>query len=94
MGKSFKAIEQLTEQEREMLFYEAIKKMDAAEKEIQKKRKEIERLTVGLLAFDSESLGAAVKCYITAGTDLSGLTETAYKAYQDIAKIQILELEC
>ena len=83
-----------SDEEREASFAEADKLVAEAEAEMAKKREELRRLTAGLSAFDSKSLGDAVKCYISVEKDTSKLTDTAYKAYQSIAEILILELEC
>lgn len=57
------------------------------------KREELGRLTAGLLTFDSESLGDAVKCYIlNEGPDKLG--DTAFEAFATVAKIRALEAEC
>lgn len=48
-----------------MSIEEAIARMEAAEQERRAKREEMERLTRDLLTYDSESLGDAIKCYLS-----------------------------
>lgn len=73
---------------------EAIAKMERAEQVRKTKREKIERLTMDLLAFDNECLGAAVKCYISGNSDSASQSDAALDAYDIIAEIKVLELEC
>ena len=83
-----------SDEEREACFAEAEKLAAAVKAKRKEKREEIERLKAELLTYDSESLGDAVKCYISKEMDTRNLTDTAYRAFQSIAEISILELEC
>lgn len=83
-----------SDEEREACFLEAEKLAAAIDAELKEKREELKRLTAGLLTYDSESLGDAVKCYISEGKDPRTLTDTAYRAFQSISEILILEQEC
>lgn len=73
---------------------EAFAKMELAEQARKVIREELERSKMDLLAFDNESLGAAVKCYISGDADTASLSEAAFRAYDIIAKIKVLEFEC
>lgn len=73
---------------------EAFTKMELAEQARKVTREELERSKMDLLAFDNESLGAAVKCYISGDADTASLSEAAFRAYDIIAKIKVLEFEC
>ena len=73
---------------------EVIARMEKFEQERMKKREEMERLTRYLLTYDSESLGDAVKCYISQEDDPAALSDPAFEAFGIISKIQVLELEC
>lgn len=73
---------------------EAIAKMERAEQVRKTKREKIERLTMDLLAFDNECLGAAVKCCISGNSDSASQSDAALDAYDIIAEIKVLELEC
>ena len=83
-----------SDEERDACFAMAENLVAEAEAERAEKRKELRQLITGLSTFDSESLGDAVKCYISEEKDTSKLTDTAYKAFQSVVEIQILELEC
>ena len=54
---------------------EVIARMEKFEQERMKKREEMERLTRDLLTYDSESLGDAVKCYISQEDDPAALSD-------------------
>lgn len=73
---------------------EAIAKMEQAEQVRKAKREEMMRLTMKLLTFDNECLGAAVKCYISENADPEQLPDATFEAYTIIAKIKVLEWEC
>lgn len=77
-----------------MSIEEATARMEAAEQERRAKREEMEHLTCDLLTYDSESLGDAVKCYISQEDDPAALSSAALEAFGIISKIQVLELEC
>lgn len=77
-----------------MSIEEAIARMEVAEQERRTKREEMERLTRDLLTYDSESLGDAVKCYISQEDDPATLSSAALEAFGIISKIQVLKWEC
>ncbi|WP_161846898.1 hypothetical protein [Pseudoflavonifractor sp. 524-17] len=69
-------------------------KLEQAKQIHKTKREKMERLTMDLLAFDNECLGAAVKCYISGNSDSASQSNAALDAYDIIAEIKVLELEC
>lgn len=69
-------------------------KLEQAEQMRKAKRDKIAQLTMDLLAFDNECLGAAVKCYISGNSDSASQSDAALDAYDIIAEIKVLELEC
>ncbi len=71
-----------------------IAQMEQAEQVYKAKREKMEWLTMNLLAFDNECLGAAVKCYISGDSDSASQSDAALDAYDIIAEIKVLELEC
>lgn len=73
---------------------EALARLERAEQERKAKREELKRLTMDLLTFDNECIGAAIKRYILQDADTALLSETAFSAYDIIAKIKVLEWEC
>ena len=73
---------------------ETIFQMEQAEQVRETKREKMERLTMDLLAFDNECLGAAVKCYISGNSDSASQSNAALDAYDIITEIKVLELEC
>lgn len=77
-----------------MSIEEAIARMEAAEQERRAKREEMERLTRDLLTYDSESLGDAIKCYLSQEDGPAALSSAALEAFGIILKIKVLEWEC
>lgn len=73
---------------------ETIAQMERAEQVREAKREKMERFTMYLLAFDNECLGAAVKCYISGDSDSASQSDAVLDAYDIIAEIKVLELEC
>lgn len=57
-----------------------------------KKREYIERLTLELLAYDSEAVGEAVKCRLS-GADPDRLTAAALEAYNAVLEIETLKTD-
>lgn len=82
-----------SDEEREACFAEADKLAAEAEAEMAKKREELRRLTAGLLAYDSESLGDAVKCYVL-NEGPGKLNDVPLEVFSIVAKIRALEAEC
>ena len=57
-----------------------------------KKREYIERLTLELLAYDSEAVGEAVKCHVS-GADPDKLNAAAHEAYNTVLELETLNTD-
>ena len=60
--------------------------------EQERKREYMERLTLELLAYDSEAIGEAVKCRLS-GADPDKLTAAALEAYNAVLEIETLKTD-
>lgn len=58
----------------------------------EKKQEYIGRLTLELLAYDSEAVGEAVKCRLS-GADPDNLTAAAFEAYNTVLELETLKTD-